>query len=97
VKIKIPNEVVEKENVLVQGLPLIPTSELWRLGRGFDWDGDIILLNDGGTMITASGQWCLDGAVERFIKSSRERNGKCEAPTVLMTSFRFNTVHLSFT
>jgi hypothetical protein len=87
VKIKIPNEVVEKENLLVQGLPIIPTSELWRLGRGFVWDG-YILLNDGGTMITASGQCWLEGAVERFIMSSRECNGKCEAPTVLMTSFR---------
>lgn len=87
-KILIPNEVVEKENVLVQGLPLIPTSELWRLGPSFVWDGYIILLHDGGTTITASAQWWLDGAVERFIKSSRERNGKCAAPTVLMTSFR---------
>lgn len=62
--------------------------ELRRLGSSSDWDGYIVFHYNGGTLITASGQWWLDGAVDRFIKSSRERNGKREAPTGLMTSFR---------
>jgi len=57
--------------------------------KGYNyWDGYVILHYDSGTVITASNQRWLDAAVERFIKSSRERNGKHEAPTGLMTSFR---------
>jgi|SRR5208337_212611 len=62
--------------------------ELRRLGSNSDWDGYIVLHYESGTVISASGEAWLDAAVERFIKSSRERNGKREAPTGLMTSFR---------
>lgn len=57
--------------------------------KGYNyWDGFMILHYDNGTVISASSQQWLDSAVERFIKSSRERNGGREAPTGLMTSFR---------
>jgi hypothetical protein len=41
----------------------------------------------GGTLISATNQKQLDAAVERFINSSRERDGKREAPVGLMTSY----------
>jgi len=40
-----------------------------------------------GTLITVSDQHWLDTAVERFIKSSRMRNGYREAQYRLITSF----------
>ena len=57
----------------------------WRPNPGAD--GYIIVHQAGGTLITASSQQQLDAAVERFIKSSRERDGKREAPIGLMTSY----------
>ena len=62
--------------------------ELRRLGSNSDWDGYLVLHYESGTVITASGEAWLDAAAERFTKSSRERNGKREAPTGLTTSFR---------
>jgi hypothetical protein len=49
--------------------------------------GYIIIHSPDGTQITASSQYWLDAAVERFIKSSRTRNGIHEAPFGLTTSF----------
>jgi len=57
----------------------------WRPNPGED--GYVIVHQPGGTLITASTQQQLDAAVERFIKSSRKRNGKREAPVGLMTSY----------
>jgi hypothetical protein len=57
----------------------------WRPNPGTD--GYVIIHQSGGTLITASSQRQLDAAVERFIKSSRERDGKREAPVGLMTSY----------
>jgi hypothetical protein len=51
------------------------------------WDGYIILHYDNGTVITASSQQWLDKGGERFIKLSRDRGGKREAPTGMTTSF----------
>jgi hypothetical protein len=61
----------------------------WESSSGYPWDGYIILHYDSGTVIRASNQRWLDAAVERFIQSSRERNGKREIPTGLMSSFTF--------
>jgi len=47
----------------------------------------LIIHSPDGTHITASNQYWLDAAVERFIKSSRESNGHREAPFGLSTSF----------
>ena len=49
--------------------------------------GYVIIHSPDGTHITASNQYWLDAAVERFIKSSRESNGHREAPFGLTTSF----------
>ena len=49
--------------------------------------GYVIIHSPDGTHITASNQYWLDAAVERFIKSSRESNGHREAPFGLSTSF----------
>ena len=49
--------------------------------------GYVIIHSPDGTLITASNQYRLDAAVERFIKSSRESNGHREAPFGLSTSF----------
>ena len=49
--------------------------------------GYVIIHSPDGTQITASNQFWLDAAVERFIKSSRESNGFREAPFGLTTSF----------
>jgi len=57
----------------------------WRPNPGTD--GYVIIHQPGGTLITASSQQQLDAAVERFIKSSRQRDGKREAPVGLMTSY----------
>jgi hypothetical protein len=57
----------------------------WRPSPGTD--GYIIIHQAGGTLITASSQQQLDAAVERFIKSSREHDGKREAPVGLMTNY----------
>ncbi len=47
----------------------------------------LIILSPDGTHITASNQYWLEAAVERFIKSSWEINGHREAPFGLSTSF----------
>lgn len=62
--------------------------ELRRQGSDSDWDGYLVFHYASGTVISASGEAWLNAGVERFISSSRERNGKREAPTGLMTSFR---------
>jgi hypothetical protein len=49
--------------------------------------GYVIIHSPDGTHITASNQYWLDAAVERFIKSSRVSNGHFEAPFGLTTSF----------
>jgi hypothetical protein len=49
--------------------------------------GYIIIHSPDGTQISASNQYWLDAAVERFIKSSRMRHGSYEAPFGLTTSF----------
>jgi len=49
--------------------------------------GYVIIHSPDGTHITASNQYWLDAAVERFIKSSRQSNGHREAPFGLSTSF----------
>ena len=59
----------------------------WDSASGYPWDGYIMLHYASGTVIRASNQHWLDAAVERFIQSSRERNGKREAPTGLKSSF----------
>ena len=55
--------------------------------RPFMFSGYIIMHSTDGTLITASDQYWLDAAVERFIKSSRIRNGYREARYGLVTSF----------
>lgn len=62
--------------------------ELRRQGSDSDWDGYLVFHYSSGTVISASGEEWLNAAVERFISSSRERNGRREAPTGLITSFR---------
>jgi hypothetical protein len=57
----------------------------WRPNPGTD--GYVIIHQAGGTLITASSQQQLDSAVDRFIKSSRQREGKRECPVGLMTSY----------
>ena len=57
----------------------------WRPSPGTD--GYVIIHQAGGTLITASNQQQLDAAVERFLKSSRMRDGKREVPVGLMTSY----------
>jgi hypothetical protein len=57
----------------------------WRPSPGTD--GYVIMHQAGGTLISATNQKQLDAAVERFINSSRERDGKREAPVGLMTSY----------
>ena len=47
----------------------------------------VIIHSPDGTHITASNQYWLDAAVERFIKASRESDGHREAPFGLSTSF----------
>ena len=59
----------------------------WDSAPDYPWDGYIILHYASGTVIRASNQHWLDAAVERFIQSSREHNGKREAPTGLKSSF----------
>src|SRR5437016_5307391 len=49
--------------------------------------GYVIIHSPDGTHITASNQYWLDAALERFIKSSRESNGHHESPFGLTTSF----------
>jgi hypothetical protein len=49
--------------------------------------GYVIIHSPDGTHITASNQYWLDAAVQRFIKSSRVSNGHIEAPFGLTTSF----------
>jgi hypothetical protein len=49
--------------------------------------GYVIIHSPAGTHITASNQYWLDAAVERFIRSSRMRGGFYEAPFGLTTSF----------
>ncbi len=49
--------------------------------------GYVIIHSGDGTLITASSPRWLEDAVERFIKSSRERNGHREARFGLVTSF----------
>jgi hypothetical protein len=51
------------------------------------FSGYVIMHSTDGTLITASDQHWLDAAVERFIKSSRMRNGYREARYGLVTSF----------
>jgi hypothetical protein len=50
-------------------------------------DGYVIIHQAGGTLITASSQQQLDAAVQRFIKSSRSRDGRREVPVGLMTNY----------
>ena len=57
----------------------------WRPNPGTD--GYVIIHQAGGTLINASSQQQLDAAVERFIRASRMRDGKREAPVGLMTSY----------
>jgi hypothetical protein len=57
----------------------------WRPHPGRD--GYVIIHQAGGTLISASNQQELEAAVDRFIKSSRVRDGKREAPVGLMTSY----------
>jgi len=47
----------------------------------------VIIHSGEGTLITASSPRWLEDAVEQFIKSSRERNGRREARLGLVTSF----------
>ncbi len=49
--------------------------------------GYVIIHSGDGTLITASSPRWLEDAVERFIKSTRERNGHHEARFGLATSF----------
>jgi hypothetical protein len=58
-----------------------------RQTRAPDVDCYIILHANKSTVITATNQQRLDAAVKRFIGSSRQRNGKREAPFGLATSF----------
>jgi len=51
----------------------------WRPNPGSD--GYVIIHQAGGTLITASSQQQLDAAVERFIKSSRMRDGSAKFPS----------------
>jgi len=53
----------------------------------FEYPGYVIIHSRDGTLVTASDQGWLNAAVERFIKSSRMRNGYREARYGLVTSF----------
>ena len=66
--------------------PWNPNTGSWR-GTFNYWDGYMILHYDSGTVISASSPKWLDPAVTRFIRSSREHNGKRGVPTGLMTNF----------
>jgi len=61
--------------------------ELREFAPGSAAMGYVIIHSPDGTHITASNQYWLDAAVERFIRSSRESNGHREAPFGLSTSF----------
>jgi hypothetical protein len=67
-----------------------PTRCVWlelRSFHPFEYSGYVIMHSRDGTVVTASDQGWLDAAVERFIKSSRMRNGYREARYGLVTSF----------
>ncbi len=67
-----------------------PAGCVWLETRSFHpfmYSGYVIIHSSGGTLITASDQRWLDAAVERFIKSSRMRNGYREVRYGLVTSF----------
>jgi hypothetical protein len=67
-----------------------PTRCVWlelRSFHPFEYSGYVIIHSRDGTVVTASDQGWLDAAVERFIKSSRMRNGYREARYGLVTSF----------
>jgi hypothetical protein len=69
----------------------IPGDCIWLevrpMGGTPDVEGYIILHANKSTVITATNEQRLDAAVKRFIGSSRQRNGKREAPCGLVTSF----------
>src|SRR6266478_3027104 len=65
-----------------------PSGFIWLELRRFTPNpvpGYVVIHSGEGTLITASDQRWLDAAVERFIKSSRERNGHREARFGLAT------------
>jgi len=67
-----------------------PTGCIWVELRSFAPNpvpGYVIIHSGDGTLITASSSRWLEDAVERFIKSSRQRNGHHEARFGLATSF----------
>jgi hypothetical protein len=68
----------------------LPTGCVWlelRSFHPFEYPGYVIIHSRDGTLVTATDQGWLDAAVERFIKSSRMRNGYHEARYGLVTSF----------
>lgn len=67
-----------------------PTGYVWlelRSFQPFEYSGYVIMHSRDGTLVAASDQGWLDAAVERFVKSSRMRNGYREARYGLVTSF----------
>ncbi len=78
------------DSSLVQLQTNPPNGCVWlelRSFHPFAYSGYVIIHCTGGTLITASDQPWLDAAVDRFIKSSRMRNGHREARYGLVTSF----------
>ena len=69
----------------------IPGDCIWLevrpMGGTPDVEGYIILHANKSTVITATNEQRLDAAVKRFIESSRQHNGKRQAPFGLATSF----------
>jgi hypothetical protein len=69
----------------------IPGDCIWLevrpMGGTPDVEGYIILHANKSTVITATSEQRLEAAVKRFFESSRQRNGKREAPFGLATSF----------
>jgi hypothetical protein len=64
--------------IWIEQRPFAPNSRLY---------GYVIIHTGNGTVINASNQYWLDEAVERFIKSTRQRNGWREARFGLMSNF----------
>ena len=67
-----------------------PSGFIWLELRPFTPNpvpGYVVIHSGEGTLITASDQRWLNAAVERLIKSSRERNSHREARFGLATSF----------
>jgi hypothetical protein len=69
----------------------IPGDCIWLevrpLGETADLEGYVILHASNRTVITATSEQRLAAGVKRFIESSRQHNGKREAPFGLATSF----------